>query len=110
MYITCAKKNKTKLIYKIKVIYITSPIQSYVSVALTLWKKEKERRQKALPPPQACQAPAFSPGSPLCRDNAREASGRTAPTTVGSMQGCRALYPRCGVVKDNDEKKYVRKI
>ena len=42
MYITCAKKNKTKLIYKRKVIYITSPIQSYVSVALTLWKKEKE--------------------------------------------------------------------
>ena len=46
MYITCAKKNKTKLIYKRKVIYITSPIQSYVSVVLTLWKKEKERKKK----------------------------------------------------------------
>ena len=45
MYITCAKKNKTKLVYKRKVIYITSPIQSYVSVALTLWKKEKERKK-----------------------------------------------------------------
>ena len=49
MYITCAKKNKTKLIYKRKVIYITSPIQSYVSVALTLWKKEKERKKKSTP-------------------------------------------------------------
>ena len=45
MYITCAKKNKTKLVYKRKVIYITSPIQSYVYVALTLWKKEKERKE-----------------------------------------------------------------
>ena len=68
-------------------------------------EERKWKKKKALPPPQACQAAAFSPGSPLCRDSAREAPGHTAPTTVGSVQGGRPLYPRYGIVKDNDEKK-----
>ena len=56
MYITCAKKNKTKFIYKRKVIYITSPIQrsnidityakeakkNYIKVMYITWAKKKK--------------------------------------------------------------------
>ena len=41
MYITCAKKNKTKLIYKRKVIYITSPIQRS-NIDITYAKEAKK--------------------------------------------------------------------
>ena len=41
MYITCAKKNKTKLIYKRKVIYITSPIQ-ISNIDITYAKEAKK--------------------------------------------------------------------
>ena len=41
MYITCAKKNKTKLIYKRKVIYITSSIQRS-NIDITYAKEAKK--------------------------------------------------------------------
>ena len=45
MYITCAKKNKTKLIYKRKVIYITSSIQRS-NIDITYAKEAKKKLYK----------------------------------------------------------------